>query len=145
MILQPELEHPGPHGLSYALAIDEAENVPYPFKISLAPSYLYESWRIRYLWIESRNALCSEDEFKSRCLWFKPRSGSSNVRRLAPLLRFTSEHLYKYSKYMMPKRYNSNFAVTDRVSSSQRTPRIFYELLMYHIKLQLSVLGLRGP
>ena len=45
----------------------------------------------------------------------------------------------------MPKRYNSNFAVTDRVSSSQRTPRIFYELLMYHIKLQLSVLGLRGP
>ena len=42
------------------------------FKVSLAPSCFYGSWRIRYLRIDSSHILephhCSEDEFQLQCL-----------------------------------------------------------------------------
>ena len=51
---------------------------------------------------------CGEDEFQSQCICLAS-PGPSNVRRLAPLLRFTGKKLYKYSKSNMreflPKRY----------------------------------------
>ena len=51
-------------------------------------------WRLRYLQIEGSHVVetrhYSVDEFQSQCLCVAP-SVSSNVRRLAPLLRVTSE------------------------------------------------------